>query len=133
MSYYSLDSPFCYLIFLRSTHILQACALRIIMLMNILVFDIETIPDVESGRHLFDLHGLSDEETALAMFSLRKAAVGHDFLPHHLQKICAISLVMRNGSQIKVWSLGNENSDEKEIITRFFAGIDKHTPTLISW
>jgi predicted PolB exonuclease-like 3'-5' exonuclease len=101
--------------------------------MNILVFDIETIPDTESGRRLFDLHGLSDEETALAMFSLRKAAVGHDFLPHYLQKICAISLVMRNGSQIKVWSLGNENSDEKEMITRFFSGIDKHTPTLISW
>lgn len=101
--------------------------------MNILVFDIETIPDLESGRRLFDLHHLSDEETAKAMFALRRTAVGNDFLPHYLQKICAISLVIRNQSMVKVWSLGEENSEEKEIITRFFAGIEKHTPTLVSW
>lgn len=101
--------------------------------MTVLVFDIETIPDIESGRTLYDLHGLSDEDTAKAMFALRRAKVGNDFLPHYLQKICAISLVISHGSQIKVWSLGDENSDEKELITRFYAGIDKHTPTLISW
>ena len=92
--------------------------------MAILVFDIETIPDVVAGRTLYDLHGLSDEDTARAMFALRRAKVGHDFLPHYLQKICAISLVLSHGSQIKVWSLGDESSDEKELISRFFAGID---------
>ncbi len=101
--------------------------------MTILVFDIETIPDIESGRKLFNLDGLSDEETALAMFALRRAKVGNDFLPHYLQKICAISVVMSHGSQVKVWSLGDEDSNEKELITRFFAGIEKHTPTLVSW
>ncbi len=101
--------------------------------MAILVFDIETIPDIESGRNLYDLHGLSDEDTVQAMFALRRAKVGHDFLPHHLQKICAISLVLSQGSQIKVWSLGDESADEKELITRFFAGIDRHVPTLVSW
>lgn len=101
--------------------------------MTLLVFDIETIPDIESGRTLFDLHGLSDEDTAQAMFALRRAKTGTDFLPHYLQKICAISLVLSQGSQIKVWSLGDESSDEKELISRFFAGIDKHTPTLVSW
>ena len=101
--------------------------------MSVLVFDIETIPDVETGRTLHDLQGLSDEDTAQAMFALRRAKVGHDFLPHYLQKICAISLVLSTGSQIKVWSLGDESSDEKELITRFYAGIDKHIPTLVSW
>ncbi|WP_058535286.1 3'-5' exonuclease [Legionella saoudiensis] len=101
--------------------------------MTILVFDIETIPDIESGRKLYDLHNLSDEDTAQAMFALRRAKVGNDFLPHYLQRICTISLVLSQGSTIKVWSLGDEQSDEKELITRFFAGIDKHTPTLISW
>jgi 3'-5' exonuclease len=101
--------------------------------MTILVFDIETIPDVASGRTLYQLDGLSDEDVACAMFALRRAKTGTDFLPHHLQKICAISLVMSHGEQLKVWSLGDEASDEKELITRFFAGIDKHTPTLVSW
>ena len=34
--------------------------------MTLLVFDIETIPDVETGRRLYDLQGLSDEDTAKA-------------------------------------------------------------------
>jgi len=101
--------------------------------MSILVFDIETIPDLTTGRKLFNLQGLSDEETAQAMFALRFAKTGNDFLPHYLQQICAISLVINQGPQLKVWSLGDEKSNEKELITRFFAGIDKHTPTLVSW
>lgn len=101
--------------------------------MTILVFDIETIPDVNSGRQLYNLQGLSDDDTVSAMNALRRAKVGNEFHPHHLQQVCAISLVLNHGSQIKVWSLGDENSDEKEIITRFFAGIDKHTPTLVTW
>lgn len=101
--------------------------------MAILVFDIETIPDIEAGRKLYKLDGLSDDDTATAMFALRRAKVGHDFLPHYLQKIVAISLVMSHGPQFKVWSLGDKHSDEKDLISRFFTGIEKHTPTLISW
>ncbi len=101
--------------------------------MTILVFDIETIPDVETGRKLHSLDDLSDEDTASALFALRRAKVGNDFLPHYLQKVVAISLVISNASNLKVWSLGDETSDEKELIQRFFAGIDKHTPTLVSW
>lgn len=101
--------------------------------MSILVFDIETIPDVEAGKKLYGLDGLSDFDTAQALFALRRAKVGNDFLPHYLQKICAISVVLSQGSQIKVWSLGDQQSDEKELISRFFAGIDKHIPTLVSW
>ncbi|KTD82293.1 3'-5' exonuclease [Legionella waltersii] len=101
--------------------------------MTILVFDIETIPDVDSGRKLYNLGDLNDHDTALAMSAIRREKTGNDFLPHYLQKICAISLVLSHGSQIKVWSLGDEKSDEKELITRFYSGIDKHTPTLVSW
>lgn len=101
--------------------------------MTVLVFDIETIPDVETGRKLHDLDGLSDSETAEALFALRRAKVGNDFLPHTLQKIVAISLVLCSEKQLKVWSLGDTDSNEKELITRFFGGINKHTPELVSW
>jgi len=101
--------------------------------MTILVFDIETIPDVETGRKLHNLDGLSDEDTASALFALRRAKIGHDFLPHYLQKVVAISLVISNAGNLKVWSLGDEESNEKELIHRFFTGIDKHMPTLVSW
>lgn len=101
--------------------------------MTILVFDIETVPDVETGRNLYDLQGLSDADTASALFALRKEKAGHDFLPHYLQKIVAISLVLSQGDQFRVWSLGDSFSTESELIQRFFNGIEKHIPTLVSW
>ncbi len=101
--------------------------------MSILVFDIETVPDIEAGRRLYNLHNLSDEDTANALFALRRAKSGNEFLPHYLQKIVAISLVLSQGAHLKVWSLGDEHSDEKDLIQRFFSGIDKYTPTLVTW
>jgi predicted PolB exonuclease-like 3'-5' exonuclease len=39
---------------------------------NVLAFDIETIPDVDGGRALHDLDGLVDSDVAEAMFQLRR-------------------------------------------------------------
>ncbi|MBY0544989.1 MAG: 3'-5' exonuclease [Gammaproteobacteria bacterium] len=105
--------------------------------MNILIFDIETIPDVETGRKLLSLTDLSDEEVAMAMMQMRRQEVDHDFLPHYLQRIVAISAVIRQTdstrNKFKVWSLGETNSPESELIQRFFDGLEKLTPTLVSW
>jgi len=101
--------------------------------MSILVFDIETIPDVQAARKTHDFGTLSDAEVADALFAQRRAKVSHEFLPHYMQKVAAISLVLHQGETIKCWSLGDESADEKDIITRFFTGLEKHTPTLVSW
>lgn len=100
---------------------------------NIFVFDIETIPDVDSGRRIYDLGGLGDEDTAKAMFNLRRQQTGGEFLPLHLQRICAISVVLRHADRVRVWSLGEADADEAELVRRFFDGIDKFAPTLVSW
>lgn len=101
--------------------------------MNTLVFDIETIPDTESGARLFDLQNLSAHDRAEAMFAIQRDKNGRDFLPHHLQRICAISVVLRTTDKIAIWSLGEESSTEAELIQRFFEGIERYTPTLVSW
>jgi hypothetical protein len=101
--------------------------------MNIFVFDIETIPDIDGGKRLFGLDGLNDKDVASAMFALRRQESGSEFLRHHLHRVCAISAVLRSNDTFKVWSLGTTESDEKELIQRFFDGIDKYTPTLVSW
>jgi len=100
---------------------------------NCLVFDIETVPDVELGRRLFDVDGLSDEEVMKAMFTLRRQASGSDFLPHEQHRVVAISCVLRARDVLKVWSLGDVNSTERELVERFFDGIERYTPDLISW
>jgi hypothetical protein len=101
--------------------------------MNSLVFDIETVPDLEGGRRLFGLDGLSDADTAAAMFHLRRQESGNDFLRLHLQRVVAISAVYRSQDKIAVWSLGDEKSDEKALIEKFFHLIDRYSPTLVSW
>ena len=101
--------------------------------MNVLVFDIETIPDLDGGRRLYDLEGLDDKDTANALFNLRRQENGTEFLRLHLHRVVAISVVLRSAQGVKVWSLGDEDSSEKELIERFFDGIDRFTPNLVSW
>lgn len=101
--------------------------------MSIFVYDIETIPDVESGRRLLGLTNEPDDMVLEAMQTQAKEASGSTFVKYHLQKIVAISAVLRRGDQLKVWSLGTEQSTETELIQRFFAGIDKYVPVIVSW
>ena len=96
-------------------------------------FDIETIPDVDFGRQSMGLEGLTDEDVATAMLFKRQQAVGHDFLPLHQHRVVAISVALRTADSFKVWTLGDEDSDEAEIVRRFFDGIARYTPDLVSW
>lgn len=100
----------------------------------VLVFDIETIPDVSGFRRLNDLPGeLSDDEVAELAFQQRRAKTGNDFLQLHLQRIVTISCVLRTSDGLKVWSLSEPEQGEGEIIQRFFDGIEKFTPQIVSW
>ena len=101
--------------------------------MNLLVFDIETIPDVALGRRALNLHGLSDAQVAKAMFTQARAQSGSDFLPHEQHQVVAISCVLRGRDQLRVWSLGEADTPERELIQRFFDGIERYTPDLVSW
>jgi 3'-5' exonuclease len=95
----------------------------------VLVFDIETIPDVPGLRRINDLPAeLSDAEVAELAFQQRRAKSGNDFLPLHLQRVVAISCVLRTLEGFKVWSLAEPDLDEGAIIQRFFDGIEKFTP-----
>ena len=102
--------------------------------MNLFIFDIETIPDVDSGRRLYELDGIDDAGVAEAMFYKRRQETGgSDFLRLHLQRVCAISVVLRTPDRVRVWSLGEPDADERELVQRFYDGIDRFTPTLVSW
>jgi predicted PolB exonuclease-like 3'-5' exonuclease len=105
------------------------------MLNNVFVFDIETVPDVDAARRLWDLTNLSDEKVAKVMAAKRQQETdgATDFLRHHLHRIVAISAVFRQDDRLSVWSLGEESSTEAELIQRFFEGIERYSPTLVSW
>ena len=99
-----------------------------------LVFDIETIPDTDGLKHLLDLTtATSAEDVANIAFHQRRQHNGSDFLPLQQHRVVAISCALREGDGFKVWTLGTAESSEAEIIQRFFDGIEKYTPNLVSW
>jgi len=102
--------------------------------MNVLAFDIETVPDVETGRRLHGLEGMNDADVARVLAMKRREQTGEsEFLRHHLHRIVAIAAVLRHGDAVRVWSLGEPASDEAELIRRFYDGVERYTPTLVSW
>ena len=99
-----------------------------------LAFDIETVPDVAGLRSAWGLADLeSDEAVAQAAFERRRLKVGHDFLPHHLQRVVAISCVFRDADGVRVRSLGTPQDDEQRLINDFFRTVDRYKPQIVSW
>ncbi len=101
--------------------------------MHCFSFDIETIPDVDFGRRMWNLDGLSDADVGTAMTFMRQQKTGSDFLPLHVQRVVAISVAFRTGDSFRVWTLGDRDADEAEIIRRFYEGIERYSPELVSW
>ncbi len=100
----------------------------------ILVFDIETVPDVAGARRLRPAwSSLSDAELAQRLFEERREKTGSDFLPLHLHRVVAISCVFRDDSGFRVRSIGTPEDDEGRLIQAFFATVDRYTPQLVSW
>lgn len=100
----------------------------------VLVFDIETIPDV-AGLRTLNGHpaSMSDAEVASMAFAARREKTGSDFLPHHLHRVAAISCAFRDDDGFRVRSLGSPTDFESRLVNDFFRIIDKYTPQLVSW
>ncbi len=97
----------------------------------VLAFDIETVPDCAGIRQLYELpDSLPDAEVAEVAFQKRRAQTGSDFLPPHLHRVVVISCVLRDADGVRIFSLCEP---EREAIQRFFDGIRKYVPQLVSW
>lgn len=100
----------------------------------VLVFDLETVPDVAGLRRL-NPHwkDLSDAAAADAAFAQRREATGSDFLQHHLHRIVAIGCAFRDAQGFHVRCLGSAHDDEPRLIEEFFKRVDRYVPQLVSW
>jgi len=106
--------------------------------MNVLAFNIETIPDIEGGQRIHQLQGLDESSTSKALFHLRQQQTGSRKLPLYLQRIASISVVCRGmgedmDHEVSVKSLGDGNSSEADLLRLFFDEIEQRTPILVSW
>jgi 3'-5' exonuclease len=100
----------------------------------VLAFDIETVPDISGLRRLYTLPpDMADHDVAEAAFLRRRQAVGSDFLPLHLHRVITVACALRDRNQFIVWSLGDAQGSEADLLQRFFDGLDRYTPQLVSW
>lgn len=101
----------------------------------ILVFDIETIPDLTTAKRLYpELGDLSDENAFTALIALREAETGKSFMQYPLHKIVCLSFLWADLAQKKytLKSLSADTLDEKEIIQTFLRAFNQK-PILVSW
>jgi predicted PolB exonuclease-like 3'-5' exonuclease len=107
----------------------------------VLVFDIETIPDVAGLRLLRGMPPeTSDDEVWAAEVADRASRNKGDFMPHHLQRVVVASCVFRNHEGLRVHSLVDRGapadpraSQEGRVVQSFFNLIERHEPQLVSW
>lgn len=102
-----------------------------------LIFDIETIPDLVTGRRLYpSLNDLPDAEALTALTAMREAEVGNSFMQLPLHKIACLSFLWVNldSQDYRLKSLSLENLDEAQILSTFFRAFEKTPlPMLVTW
>ena len=102
----------------------------------ILVFDIETVADVDAARRIYpQLADLNDADALSALTAIRTQEAGHDFMRLPLQRIVCISALYIKDGKLSLFSLTADKFSEKEILAKFFRAFnDTETlPQLISW
>ncbi|MDO8888486.1 3'-5' exonuclease [Hydrogenophaga sp.] len=101
----------------------------------VLVFDIESIPDVEGLRALRGAPAdHTDEQVYAAWLAERKEKGQSDFMPLHLQRVLVISCVFRNAEGLRIHSfVDRDGQSEGKVVQTFFHAVEKHTPQLVSW
>lgn len=101
----------------------------------VLVFDIETVPDMAGWRRLNPAPAELSDAQVHDQWKAERAANGQsDFMPLYLQRVLAISCVFRNGEGLRVHSfVDRDGQSEGRIIQTFFNAIEKHAPQLVSW
>ena len=114
---------------------------------RVLAFDIEWVPDPESGKVAYGLpEDMSDREVIEAMWKEGGASEEEPmpFLKTVLSKIVSISMVFRESrgegttARLKLHSIpsiptSGEDCSERRIIEDFFKILDKHRPQLVGY
>jgi predicted PolB exonuclease-like 3'-5' exonuclease len=67
------------------------------------------------------------------MFFKQRQQRKTNFLPLPQHRVVAISAVLRTREDLHVFTLGEIDATEKEIVQRFYDGIQRYSPELVSW
>lgn len=101
--------------------------------MNLITFSLGAVPDVATGRRLYDLGDLSDEDAAKVLFHRRKQETGHsEALRPNLQRIAAIAVVYEGDEGPALISQNWRDGDEAALLDLLLEPC-RGLGTLVSW
>ena len=111
---------------------------------NLLVFDIETVPDGDAAFNLtgFDDRDIAAQRAEIERYHLEVTGGKNAFPRQPFHKVVAISflraeIVQEGGSESfylqELRTGGTEKSNEKELVAGFFQFFDHHKPRLVSF
>ena len=104
------------------------------MQLPILIFDIETITDVETGCRMHGLDcSLPYDEALQALQKLRRQESGSDFPRLPLHEIVCLSGLWVDAQHFQLFSWSRETLDEVTILQKFIGIFEKRRPTLVTW
>jgi len=94
----------------------------------VLVFDIETIPDLRNAPGIMD-GLLSIPMVRELVWQAARAAEGQsDFMPLYLQRVLCISCIFRNAEGLRVHSfVDRDGLGEAKVVQAFFNAVEKHS------
>lgn len=108
--------------------------------MSLLALELLAVPDVESGRRLYGLKGLSDADVARAMYNKRRDASGEEQLPPwQMRIICAVALLHAgtpgaDAGEPSIHVLGDSDAGESGILQALYDLVDGREDTrLVAW
>ena len=103
--------------------------------MNVLVFDLETVPDVRQARTAGAFQGVDDREVADWMFARRgqQTRGASEVLRPHQQRIIAVGTLLQHQDRFKLWCLGDSAEGEAGLVRAFFRLVEHYRPVLVSW
>lgn len=101
--------------------------------MNLISFALGAVPDVDTGRRLYDLGELSDADAAKVLFHRRKQETGHsEQLRPNLQCIAAFASVFEGNDGPTLIQCNWRDGDEPALLDALLAPC-KGLGTLVSW
>lgn len=99
----------------------------------ILIFDIETIPDVATGKRMYPkLANLNDADAQKALVAMRQQEANTDFMRLPMHKVACLSFLWVDATTFTLKSLALNEHNEADILTTFFRAFHKQ-PNLVSW
>lgn len=98
----------------------------------IFVFDIETITDLKTGQHLYQLD-LAPDAALAALQKIRRQESGSDFPRLPLHEIVCISGFWLDENGLKLFSWTQDDYSEQQILEKFASIFERRKPVLVSF